>query len=222
MVKWVGGAGLLLVLSVTNVPPVVAAEPGKKEAWEYTLDERLEMRFGPDTGAPVRRYEDRRAEPEVQNGKVVSVDGPSNPEQFLPFELFRRLLGSGYGPHEVSRQLYRERLDPLLQSLGIEDRFWEQLEVIAEDTIAVDRKRRLLMQDFSSLSEERRQEVGREVDELQANYCQDSARILATATETFGKERFYKLLYQGVAPSVAITSKGATPEQMRFIAGGCQ
>jgi hypothetical protein len=222
MVKWVGGAGLLLVLSVTNVPPVVAAEPGKKEAWEYTLDERLEMRFGPDTGAPVRRREDGPPEPDAEKGKVVSVEGASNPELLVPFELFQRLLGRAYGPHEISRQIYRDQLNPLLQSLGFENEFWKDLELMADDLLKVDRERRRRTQNFAALSERDREEASRGIVELQATYCQDRARILEVAESTFGKERFHKFLYQGVAPSGLTTTSGWTPEQMRFIAGGCQ
>lgn len=218
MTKWVGSAGLLLVLSVTNAHQAIAAEPGKKEAWEYSLDERLEMRFGPDTGAEIKPPDAGRSE----SDKAVSVDGSSHPELLLPFELFRSLLRNAYNPIELTQELYREKMDPLLHSLGFEDGFWDELELIAEDTLTVDRERRRITKDRSSLSKREQEELSQRVDELYVNYCQDSARILAAATETFGKERLYKLLYQGVAPSVGVTSVGSTPEQMRFVAGGCQ
>lgn len=208
-----------LLIVFTLVVTSSAAWAAGKEPWELTLEERLERRFDPKVNT--QNVPGAMGGVDLKN-KVVSVDGERHPELFMPYEIFQHLLHGAYGPVEEMNLMYRERLTPLLQTLGMDESFWIDLEVISTDLLTVDKKRRALTAGLDALPEHKKQEIIQQVDLLQANYCPDRARVIEDAERFFGKEKLYRLLYEGVAKSMGITSQGATPEQMKFIAGGCQ
>lgn len=210
----------LLTVFILVIPSSSLWAGAGKEPWELTLEERLERRFDPKLNTP---HKDSRGKSGVDvENNIVSVDGHRQPELLLPFELFRKLLKQAYGPHEESRSLYREELAPLLHSLDLGETFWTDLERISMDVLSVDREVRVLLERLAAVPEDRRQEIGQEIDRLQESYCADQARVLSEAESFFGRERLYKLLYKGVAKNGGITTKGVTPEQLKYIAGGCK
>ncbi|HBL31112.1 MAG TPA: hypothetical protein DD490_30160 [Acidobacteria bacterium] len=200
-----------------------AAAPETRRAADWTLEERLEMRFNEESMRARRHEAAKEAGPEwaPDDEGLNIISGTRNPELFAPHELFQSLLHNAYGPIQESGALYRDKLTPLCRALGFEETFWGDLEIMARDLLDVDRERRRLNKGFATMSAAERTELSEKVNALQAWYCRDRARILEEAMVTFGREKFHVLLYHGVAPSVAITSE-ATAEQVRFIAGGCQ
>lgn len=218
MMKRQVGRSLLIVSILVVTSSAVWAEG--KEPWELTLEERLERRFDPKVNT--QRVPGAVGGVDLEKN-VVSVDGARQPELLMPYELFQGLLRRVYGPQNEMNLMYRERYTPLLQGLEIDEKtFWVDLERISEDLLRVDKEKRALAVGLESMSEEKRHEVLQQIDRVQESYCTDRVRVLSEAERFFGKEKFYRFLYEGVAKTMAITSLSSTPEQMRFIAGGCQ
>lgn len=212
------GPGLLIMSILVMTSRLVWAEG--KQPWELTLDERLEKRFDPKINTSPRQGAMGGVDLEHN---VVSVEGRRQPELLMPYELYQGLLRRVYGPDEEMNAMYREQFTPVLQSLGMDEKtFWIDLERLSADLLHVDRKVRALTKGLETFPEARKQEVLEEVERLQANYCQDRARLLGEAESLFGREKLYRFFYEGVARTVNLTSHGATPEQMKFVAGGCQ
>src|SRR5262249_4435230 len=109
----------LCAVSVLGAPPTQdGGGPKKKEAWEWTDEERIAARFDPayvkaNTRSGAERYGYPAAE-NVPGHAVLVVDGSKNPEIFMPFELFTSLT-QGLDDDQPSyrdgiRSMYHDRL----------------------------------------------------------------------------------------------------------------
>jgi len=214
----------LTVLLFLGSGLALAGGPESRKAADWTLEERLEMRFNPESMRSRSHHSAEVAGPEMAPPAegVNVVDGSRNPELLLPHELFQSLLTRAYGPNAETRETYREGLTAVLRSLGFSETFWDELEDQAKELLEVDRESRLRTEGYALLPEERKTEIRRELEELKVTYCQDRARVIAEVTAHYGRERFYDLLYRGVAPHMTLSSNGVTADQARFVAGGCQ
>lgn len=141
------------VLLLTLSTPVLAGSPPKKP-WEWTLEERLALRFDPaHIQARQALYEadypqskgQHRFKPGVTNDEgrevpgaiVYGIDGRRNPELFLPHELFSTLL-SGFTPDLALRQKQRDALRHGVRSFYVDEKeFWSRLEGIASRAVVV-------------------------------------------------------------------------------------
>lgn len=191
---------------------VLAQSPASKCAWEWTLDERLADRFDP---AKIEEREQayRSSHPQMGPDSPLSkgelryrIDGRRNPELFVPHELFDALL-TGLGPNESRRTNQREFYRKQLQKIGFDgETFWPALASVSGPYLAL--QDRVITRSIEA--------DGR---------CRARYDALQSARELFGADRFDRLLYTVVAPTMQYGAGTTVPnpsERLRREAGGCQ
>jgi hypothetical protein len=158
---------LCVMLVLMNVGVPASAEGHEKRPWEWTVQERLKVRFDrdhirarqlayeadyPASRAPRHRAESQSAGSERAPANLLSytIDGRRNPELFLPYELFDSLL-SGFAADAELRRKQRGLLRHGIRSFGYDDaEFWSRLEALAAASIAFRQEgppRRLQLED---------------------------------------------------------------------------
>lgn len=203
--------------------------PNPKEPWEWTLDERLALRFDPVDMR--RRMAEHAAEnyppPELMPADIPPpstdgciVNGSKDPALLLPSELFSSLLGVGFQPDDFIREPRRKAILEKAQALGFGDDLWPVLEVLAKDVLRVKRDAREKSERFEKTGERPPEATYEE----QSAHCAQRARALQAVRTYYGAERFDRFLYEAVAPgmSIAMPENPEWPGQLRFVEGGCQ
>lgn len=242
----------LLILVQAVVPLVLVGRPAAaqgadvgnggppKPPWKWSLDERLAARFDPKAMAtreaerkaketellkrwanPVLQEKTRTTEPSSSVQEIIY--GSKTPELFLPVELLGTLLERGFPLHEEKERLqqFRPWIEERAAALGFGRDFWPRLEESATSYL------KLLHE------KDRQQPVVQTQDDGQykTNLCRARAQVLEAAEAEFGEEPFLRLLYEAVAPSIAIAhfiGGSGSPdyqryaEELRFQEGGCQ
>lgn len=200
-----------------------------KAAWEWTLDERLAVRFNP-TLAMQRANKLSAAVRSVEVSTGVAdlldvVDGNETPELFAPGELFNVLLNGYRGDkafRDISRSLLRERI----QQFGLDhEQFWTDLEVITSNYLTIAARRETLLAKVAEASPREQRRLVRGLQDMDRELCAARAEALADARHYFGADTFNRFLYTVVAPGLRIgsdTTAEATPGHVRFLEGGCK
>lgn len=198
-----------------------------KQAWEYTDEERFAMRFDPvsmrERAEHSARQRGRTSELDaIADGNVPNVvEGLRNPELFLPFELFTLLIRDAYFAEPEWQQMTRKRLQPF----GAGDDFWSAMESSAEPMINTRIEERELSKKLSSAtSDEERRRISGEYDAATGQaHCAIRYEALRRATEVIGRERLYRVLYEGIAPGLSTTSRDPDLySRFQFLNGGCR
>jgi hypothetical protein len=193
--------------------------PPPREPWQWTLDERLAVRFDPEDMR--RRAEERLADLADFPGAtyeegVCIVNGARDPALLLPFELYNKLLILGFGSKTELWQEDRQEILREAKSLGFGEDFWTTLQTLAREQLQLRETRR----------QEAKQSGGQQpapsVEEQKAE-CAKRLETLTAFRAHFGK-RFDEFLYRAVAPrtNVAMPPNPDWPQQLRLIEGGCQ
>lgn len=235
---WVGSVAMPAAASQqdSSVPagPNKEATSRPREAWKWTLEERLAARFDPATMA------ERQAEYQAEQGAIRKRQGGSllenetniarpvlekrsgrrTPELFLPGELFDHLIDGVFAPglEHADLQESRANYEQWAAALGLGSDFWERLEGAAAPYLTLlqkeGRQRLPSRADIAAKGEERRFQI-----------CQARLQALEAARAEFG-EAFLRLLYEGVAPSIQEVSLYSDyqkkAEDLRFQEGGCR
>lgn len=235
---WAWGLLVLFWIGSVALPPAASQQDAsvptvpKKEAWKWTLEERLAARFDPEALAAreaehqaeqesiFRRFGDP-LEGELKNMKgppatAEHLDGRKAPELFLPGELFTQLINHGFSPQggnwDVRRS--REPIEERAAALGFGRDLWVRLEKVAAPYLEL-------------LRESGPRRVDQEISERDIRLCQLRTRVLEAAKVEFGEESFLRLLYEAVAPNAlrVYILKGPDyrqhEEQLRSLEGGC-
>ncbi len=222
---------LVLMIAGTATAPAAGQAPAsgaesaadeattRKKPWEWTLDERIALRFDPALIAEREKEERARkraagVEPlpdPPQSPHNHGIDGDRNPELLLPHELLRSLI-SGFMPDDERRTRWRESLRRDLVAAGFdEELFWAQLRsatsryvdtFVYPATGAID----------DAASRERHA------------LCREEFLALESARQVFGREQFDRFLYEAIAPRTRAASVTNAPDpaaELRFFAGGC-
>ncbi len=217
-----------------------AAKPAKP-AWEWTLEERLAKRFDPEA---IRARVAAKAAEETAFRKRLEAEGSSplgdakdsadwsrrsdldvltsrtNPELFLPGELFVHLLIIGFPPGEDDPSESRRTVEERAAALGFGSDLWERLRKVAAPVLEIERKREELAKTNPSavVSKE-----GGEMDADDVTFCRLRAEALAKAEVEFGKEPFLRLLYEAAAPTETVYELyEGIAEHRRYLEGGCK
>ncbi len=236
---------ILIQTVVSTVLSMPAAAQGadvengslRKPAWKWSLDERLAARFDPKSMA-AREGERQAKETELRKRWAKSVleekaretepssvqeiiYGSKTPELLLPMELFDALLERGFPPNEEKEHLQESRvwIEERAAALGFGQDFWTRLEQAATSYLKL-------------LHEADRQPPAIQAsdDKYKIGRCRARSQALESAQAEFGEEPFLRLLYEAVAPNVAIARLlGRNPpdyqrysEELRFQERGCQ
>jgi hypothetical protein len=204
----------------------------QKPAWKWTLDERLAKRYDLDeikARAEAKSIEDAKvremfkdlpgASDMGRNSRADSIDGKAHPELFLPGELFDALLGDAFPSDELSPLETRRHLDAPVAALGFGRDFWMRLRRVAAPYLDLQREDEQL-----ALGEARQPPSAKRSDSHGTALCQARAEALAAAKTEFGDERFLRLLYEAVAPNLAISyvPDESPADHLRFVEGGCR
>jgi hypothetical protein len=208
----------------------------QKPAWKWSLDERLAARFDPEIMA-AREAERQAKEAELRNGwagplsreKARATEpslvqeiiyGSKTPELLLPIEVFDALLERGFpAGEEKDLQQSRVWIEERAAALGYGHDFWAQLEKAAASYLKL-------------LHEADRQRPANQAngDKHKTGLCRARSQALKAAQAELGEESFLRLLYEAVAPNVAIARLlGSNPPNyqrysgdLRFQERGCQ
>lgn len=176
-----------------------------RRAWEWTVEERLADRLNPEKireraaayvatltlsqQRSIAAAASSSAEAAPGSPQVVTyyIDGRRNPELFLTHELFDFLL-SGLASDASMRAKERASYGPSIRRLKFDDEaFWASLESVSSGYLAV--------RDKASFSQ----------NEGHA-HCAARYEALQGARRLFGPQRFDRLLYVVVAPSVVYST----------------
>jgi len=209
----------------------------RKPAWKWSLDERLAARFDPEFMA-AREAQRQAKETELHKGwadpllkekarapEPVSIQeiiyGSKTPELLLPIEIFDALLERGFPSNGEKEDLQRSRvwIEERAAALGYGHDFWARLEGAAASYLKL-------------LHEADRQRPANQAntDKYKTSLCRARSQALKAAQAELGEESFLRLLYEAVAPNVAIARLlGRYPpdyqrysEDLRFQERGCQ
>jgi len=236
----------LLSLFLSGTQSIQAAD-GKtdktpKPAWQWTLEERLAKRFDPEAmrarvaakvaeraaywkkleaegSSPLGDPEDftdwsRRSDRDVINGRT-------NPELFLPLELFTYLLADAFPPGGIDASESRRTIEERAAALGFGSDLWTRLREVASPVLEIERRREELAKSNPSAI---RTKEGAEMDETDLAFCRARAKAMAKAEAEFGKEPFLRLLYEVTITSTEVvydTYEGIA-EHRRYLEEGCK
>jgi hypothetical protein len=235
------GVTLMLLLISAAAAAQTADGPTKgsppKPAWRWSVDERLARRFDPEAmkaraearAAKLKEFEKRFPAPpddlfagEVKNQQNVdTIEGETNPELFLNFELFDQLLEMVFPPNGMNQQETRRLIEERAVVLGFGQDLWDRLERVAAPFLKLQRREEQLARNGILPS---RPADGTKMSPEALHWCRERARAIAAAKAEFGEEPFLRLLYAGVAPGFGITyvfdlGRG---DRLRYVEGGCQ
>lgn len=224
-------AGVLLAAAAGAQSPE-GGQPEKaqgkpvKPAWQWTLDERLAARFDPEG---MKRRADREAElakkTAAQFGERFdiapgqhSIDGKSEPELFLPGELFNSLLSSAFHENALHQREMRTWIEERAAVLGFGSDLWRRLERVTAPYLRLRDERNL-----RALAAASRAEAHEDSAEERRAICRAHAQALAAAKAEFGEEALLRLLYEVKAPTMSVTNEGTEgmSDHLRYMEGGC-
>ena len=190
----------------------------KRQAWEWTTDERIAMRC--DRQAAQSRVEHARAHGRaptvVRGGKRVwhevtdIIIGAETPQLLLPSEVFESVVRNGFLV-EGWRDAYAAEI---IQS-GLPPRFWTQLESISGPYIADLRER-------ATLEERHDVDARMLLGALEPRLCSHRAAALANAHAAFGSA-IDIFMYRHVAPTKSLfIDHFEDPAALRSREQGCE
>jgi hypothetical protein len=199
-----------------------AAAQAAEKPWLVPLEERIAARTNasmarervrlarPSTASPALRQQGA----EQQHAVIVDdLSGRTNPELFLPHEVFRKLIHLAYTTPPRFSQVFREDHAKHLKQFPPD--FWDQLRGVSSPYIAE-------LWREEDIGRERRRATKEERAELGRNLCQSLAAALAESRHVFGRERFDQFLYESIAPHMfRVTDTLPTPEELMRLERGC-
>lgn len=242
-IRWkvLGITSILLLISTFAAPAQSVEVPTEgnpsKPAWKWSVDERLAKRFDPESVKA--RAEERAAKRkdfekhfpalaqnplagEVKNQQNVdTIEGETNPELFLTFELFDQLLEMGFPPHGMNQQESRRLIEERAVVLGFGQDLWDRLEQAAAPFLKLQRREEQLTRNGALPS---RPADDTKMSPEALHWCRERARAIAAAKAEFGEEPFLRLLYTGVTTGFDITYvfDPGDAGRLRYVEGGCQ
>jgi hypothetical protein len=203
----------------------------QRQAWEWTDEERLAVRFDPksiaeraaaaaaDPNGPRFRSQKNGPQPLAKKQMQVIV-GRRNPELFMPYELFDTFLG---GLVQNDPSLFRQEIDERGAYLELPADFWPVMEEITKPFVASRREQMRLGRTLKGPDDPRQAEVQAAIRRLQAGDCAARADALAEARRRFGRTTIDRLLYELLAPDQMNFSDDPFPAtRLLEIAGGCR
>jgi len=220
------GAIALLLYTFTATSQVV--EPGEASAlsdaakppWQWTIEERLRVRFDAEQiGLRVRAHRrdvasgdgTREVLPTSTNSEEFVIEGQRNPELFLPHELLSVLL-RGVDTDPGARDRFRAAFAEDIREFGWDDKsFWREFERLTVDA-APDLHHR-----------GGRPKQAADNTESVPDRCRARRAVLVAARAHFGDE-FDRFLYEVVAPTLNIAMRHVPenePLQLKQLEEGC-
>jgi hypothetical protein len=213
---------LLLFIGLSFQAPAKSPElvepPARKQAWDWSLDERLAAR---QEFVESRSPQIRRQAPNDASGPIL--DGSKNPELLLPGELFRQLLSLAFSPSAEVNEVFRQNIMTGAAGLNLPGEFWQRLELLAADYLGTRDQERELGARLQEVSVSERRRLLVAISSVQEPQCAYRYQALTAARSTFGAKLFDRFLYQAVAPLVQVTvTVPAVPAKLAWAEKGCK
>lgn len=199
----IGMNNLRVVLALLVVTTAGAQErlPKATEAWKWTIDQRIAVRFDPAAMAERRQIHMRHVDGDPDyNPSAVVIEGEANPELFMPYELMTFLIVDSDPRYPTARLRY----EPILPRFGWKpETFWDEVRSVAADYIQLQQKN------------------PQPTDDVSRQLCSLRATILGEMRQKY--PRFDEFLYVVVAPGRTYFSDDVRPASwLRWLDGGCK
>jgi hypothetical protein len=202
-----------------------ADDPEPKRASDWTLEERLMLRFDPGHAA-IRRAKAIAEGHTFTDPEAIVVLGSHNPELVLPSELMPH-IAFAFDSNAEKRNRVRQKMMARGAENYLGSDFWAKLYIVARPFIEAyleNRRTTILLQEAS---EAEREGLRRRQSKANNSICPSSAEALRAAREAFGRANFDAFLYEVLADeSVIIGSPMKSPEARRdlyrWYEGGCR
>jgi hypothetical protein len=194
----------------------------RKQAWEWTLEERLTNRFDPsniqerEVAYQAAHYDQLKSAglksvataAQPKGALAYTIDGRRDPELFLPHELLDALT-TGFLPDLALRAKQRGYYRSGVREHFLDDDvFWSQLASVCST--------------YVSLKYDADSHTPRPTAE---DLCRARHRALQSARDLFGHQRFDQFLYAVIAPAEQYATMTSSPDpigDLRRIEQGCQ
>lgn len=209
------------VLFAQNMRPNRAPESLPKNAWEWTVEERLADRFDPGK-IQARNREDRSAMSKATSTEAAPaipaaddrlvIDGAKNPELFLPWELVNRLLRGGLARDVETRTYFRGSYATEIRSYGWdESTFWKDFEKVGSSYADLLARHAQLRAQAQREPPVRRRALEQEAESLRPSMVCVRADVLRRARARWPD--FDRFLYTVVAVSFTMSTTMPSVEQ---------
>jgi len=203
---------------------IAAKERVRKPAWKWSIDERVAERTDPARADTRRAGGAQRSERQKLFGlqgfeeTQPSINGNTEPELLMPSELFASLISDAFPENGRPGEL-KERIEDGAVVLGFGRDLWPRLEKVAAPYLRVRKERYQRAMASQAKPADSIEGKGKQLLE-----CRVRAEALERAKAEFGEEAFLRLLYEVVAPpmSFGYSVEANTPENLRFVEGGCR
>jgi hypothetical protein len=148
-----------------------------------------------------------------------SIDGKSEPELFLPGELFTFLLNDAFHESALHEQEMRTSIEERAAVLGFGSDLWVRLEKVTAPYLRLRDERNL-----RALAAHARSEAHEDSEKDSLALCRALAKAFAAAKEEFGEEELLRLLYEVEASTMSLTfgSTEDMSDHLRYREGGCR
>jgi len=202
------------------------AQP-KREAWQWTLEERIAARTDPAAARARVEIDDQRtraAGREIQRSEIADIFyGKDHPELFLPYELFDDLVTGAFTTSVPFADHFRASLTPELRRREFPADFWLRLEAISSAYTADYRAIKALLVTINRQSGDERRKSEQKLEIKYRDGCRSRMEALAQARGEFGRERFDRFLYEVVAyPMFHAGDTLPSPDRLRYAEQGCR
>lgn len=214
-------------VSLAAAKPTDTRTRETKQAWEWTLEERIAHRTNVELArervVAAKRTQTSSADNLERRRTVDAFDGKTHPELFLPHEVFEQLISMAFWRDPRSGQLIRDDLLPEIKRHGLPEDFWERLEAVS----AVYNGDFWALKDIGAGVREQSGRRRRQAEEAmalkQADICRSGAEAFAAARIGFGRERFDRFLYEVIAVKMFyVAGRLPNPDALRKNEGGCR
>jgi len=202
---------------------VVTTGAGADEApWDLTPEERLAARTEASRTAARETALDKTVTQDVESASWTRIRGATAPQALFPGELFSRLLTLAFAPDPEVRESLRQTLNETAIALGFGESFWPQLETCARAVLESRQRQIELAKQGRLAGADAASALKAKVADEGTNECRLRKDALERAYQLFGRERFLKLLYYGVAPSTNVISRNEDRAALIRAEEGCQ
>lgn len=225
---------LILALTLTAESSTEREAAAHKQAWEWSLEERIAVRTDPAARrARVAAYEDRRekgttrtmtADAAWQQRMVDRLEGRDHPELFLPVEVLGNfvLIAYGFGADEFAVGV-REQAMSAAAKAGLPSDFLQVFERETADLVPLYAEEMRLRDRLANGGTQAAPGAWERIIELGAQQCPLRAAALGRLRAMYGKS-LDRFLYEYVASRMSRGYFGEPPtaDELRRTAEGCR
>jgi len=205
-----------------------------KEAWEWTVDERIAIRTDPVARqARIDKFLAQRRTANAPAGRIAamsngqelpvgdSIHGSDHPELFLPTELFSIFTSSVFVVSDEVSDHVRKVAKHGAASIGLSSDFVSTFETEALEFTVLQRQENTLKERLGR-GEGSSDQLLAEIKKLRHQQCPLRIAAITRLRARYG-EKFDRFLYTTVAPGAFIDSFGPTSaDELRSQEEGCQ